>query len=96
MPEEGPRAQTNWVPRLEDQEADDLTNPEFKSFGSKMRPNVDLEKLGFGVLRQLFDVGDSYVKELDKRKAQAKARVGEREGRKRKLARESLRERDPW
>ena len=86
----------NWVPRLENQEADDLTNLEFKSFDSKKRLNVDLEKLDFGVLRQLFDVGDSYVKELDELKAQAKARAVEKEGRKRKLAGESLRERDPW
>ena len=84
------------MPRLENEEADDLTNLEFKSFDSKKRLNVDLERLDFGELRQLFDVGDLYVKELDELKAQAKARAGEREGRKRKLAGESLRERDDW
>ena len=70
MSEEGPRAQGQLGPRLEDQEADDLTNLEFKSFDVKKRLNVDLERLDFGVLRQLFDVGDSYVQELDELKDQ--------------------------
>ena len=81
---------------MENREADGLTNLEFESFDVKKRLNVDLEQLDFGVLRQLFDGGGSYVKELDELKTQAKARAGEREGRKRKLAGESLRERDPW
>ena len=85
-----------WVPRLENQEANALTNLELKSFDAKKRLNVDLERLDFGVLRQLLDVGDSYVKELSELKTQAKARAGVREVRKRKLAGESLRERDPW
>ena len=85
------------MPRLENREADDLTIQEFKSFDSKKRLNVDLEKLDFCVLQQLFDVGDSYVNELDELKAQAKATSAvAKEGRKRKLAGESLRERDPW
>ena len=84
----------NRVPRLENQEADDLTNLKFKSFDSKKRLNVDLKKLDFGVLRQLSDVGDSYVKELDELKAQAKARAVAKDGRKLELAGESLRERE--
>ena len=86
----------NGVPRLENQEADDLTNLEFKSFDASRRIDVDLEKLEFGVLKQLFEVGDSYVTELDELKAQAKTQKVERAGRKRKLAGDSLRERDPW
>ena len=39
----------NWVPRLENQEADDLTNLEFKRFDVKKRLIVDLEQLDFGV-----------------------------------------------
>ena len=87
----------NWVPRLENQEADDLTNMEFKSFDPARRLDVDLDKLEFGVLRELFEVGDSYIAELEALKAVSKSRVVE-EGtrRKRKLAGESLRERDPW
>ena len=57
---------------------------------------MDLEKLEFGVLKNLFDVGDAYVSELDELKAQAKTQKVERAGRKRKIAGDSLRERDPW
>ena len=87
----------NWVPRLENQEADDLTNMEFKCFDPARRIDVDLDKLEFGVLRDLFEVGDAYIAELDALKAVAKSRVVE-EGarRKRKLAGESLRDHDPY
>ena len=82
---------------MENQEADDLTNLEFKSFDATKRLDVDLERLDFGVMRDLFEVGDAYVEELNALKAEA-ARRAEVKGdrKKRKLAGESLRERDPW
>ena len=83
----------DWVPRLENQEADDLTNMEFKSFDPKKRIDVRLEELKFGVLNELFRVGDDYMIELDKLKALKATQV---EGKKKRLAGESLRERDPW
>ena len=83
----------DWVPRLENQEADDLTNMEFKSFDPKKRINVRLEDLKFGVLNDLFKVGDDYLVELEKVKAQKRAQV---EVKRRRLAGDSLRERDPW
>ena len=84
----------DWVPRLENQEADDLTNMEFKSFDPAKRLDVRLEDLEFGVLKRLFDVGDNYLAEIEHLKSLAS--VETKAGRKRKLAGESLRERDPW
>ena len=82
---------------MENQEADDLTNLEFKSFDESRRLNVELERLNFGVLTELFSVGDSYLEELENLKAQAKTReVTAAAQKKRKKAGESLRERDPW
>ena len=86
----------DWVPRLENQEADDLTNLEFKSFDMARRLDVQLEALEFGVLRELFHVGDQYLEELESLKARAREAKVAKEGKKRKLAGESLRERDPW
>ena len=86
----------DWVPRLENQEADDLTNLDFKRFDMSERLDVELERLDFGVLPYLFGVGHEYIKELDVIRSQAKAQKEERQGRNRKLAGESLRERDPW
>ena len=84
----------DWVPRLENQEADDLTNMEFKSFDPAKRLDVRLEDLEFGVLKHLFDVGDSYLAEIEHLKSLATIQT--KAGRKRKLAGDSLRERDPW
>ena len=84
----------DWVPRQENQEADDLTNMEFKSFDAKHRLDVNLEELNFGVLRDLFQVGDSYVQELEAIKALKS--TSQKEGKRRKLAAESLRAREPW
>ena len=78
----------NWIPRLENQEADDLTNLEFKSFDVKSRIDVDLERLNFGVMRDLFEVGDSYAQEIDELKRQARAEAGSKEGKKKKKKKE--------
>ena len=55
-----------------------------------------MERLNFGVLTELFNVGDSYLEELENLKAQAKTREVTAAQKKRKKAGESLRERDPW
>ena len=67
---------------------------EFKSSDMNRRPNVKSEDMKFSVLRDLFDVGDMYIEELENSKALRKNVA--KKGRKRKLAGESLRERDPW
>ena len=66
----------NWILRLENQGAGDLTNLEFKSLDAKNRIQVDLDKLEFGVLRDLFEVGDAYVQEIDDLKKEAKEEAG--------------------
>ena len=63
----------DWIPRLENQEADDLTNLEFESFNSDNRLDVDLDLLQFGVMRELFEAGDQYIAEVDRLKAESKA-----------------------
>ena len=87
----------NWVPRLENQEADDLTNMEFKSFDPRRRLAVDLDSLKFGVLDRLFAEGDRYVAELAELKAMAASTAASgRERRHKKMQGETLRERDQW
>ena len=54
-----------WLPRLQNQEADDLTNDEFRHFDPKLRIDVGLEKLSFNILNELFAAGDDYLAELD-------------------------------
>ena len=87
-----------WIPRLQNEEADALTNCEFHHFRKENRIEVDLGKLGFLVMDELFEVGESYMSELAELKEGEKRRAaaeGKTPGKKRSKG-EPLRERDPW
>ena len=90
-----------WLPRLQNQEADDLTNYEYRHFDKEKRIPVDLAKLDFRVMNELFRVGDAYLEELEahraaaKRKAELAGRTGDAEDRKDKR-RKPLCVTDPW
>ena len=95
----------DWVPRLQNEEADDLTNWEFSKFDQKLRVNVDLETIEFGVLRELLATGEDYFTQLEEARAEAKtartagtgAGAGTSGGGKRQRRRlGALRETDPW
>ena len=76
-----------------------MTNGDFRHFDSKLRIAVDLDKLGFLVMTDLFREGEEYVKDLaELKKAEApKKRASDGEGSKRKVKKgPTLRERDPW
>ena len=88
-----------WVPRLQNQEADDLTNDEFRHFDLAKRIPVDLKDLGFQIMTDLFGVGDAYVEALDKERAELKAKAQSRSvktSEKESKRRRPLRESDPW
>ena len=44
-----------WLPRLQNQEADDLTNMELRHFDPKKRIQVDIAKLGLDLMHALFE-----------------------------------------
>ena len=91
-----------WVPRLQNQEADDLTNYEFRHFDPAKRINVELKDLRFKIMDQLFEVGDEYIKELEsiraseKRKAENRKKAGGGADERRQKKGKPLRETDPW
>ena len=93
-----------WIPRLQNEEADALTNSDFRHFDPKLRIPVDVDQLGFKVLPMLFETGELYVRELEATRKAIKDKADEdrkkgfarKEGKARKLGCESLRERDPW
>ena len=89
-----------WLPRLQNEEADALTNLKFHHFSPEKRIQVDLERIGFQVLPELFKAGDEYVERLEELKAaskeaEPKPETGERA---KKMLRgdKGLRETDPW
>ena len=93
------KLRANWLPRLQNEEADALTNSDFRHFDEAKRIEVDLDKLGFVLMNDFFAVGDAYVEELAALKIQEKARKSASSlappVAKRKKG-DSLRERDPW
>ena len=68
--------QARWIPRLQNEEADALTNGDFRHFDKNRRIPVTLEGLNFRVLNSLFQEGDEYVAELEALKqAEKKAKA---------------------
>ena len=60
----------DWLPRLENEEADALTNFDYRHSDSAKRVEVDLAKLEFGVLNELFSCGEEYMGQLEAERAE--------------------------
>ena len=89
-----------WLPRLQNEEADALTNMDFGHFDMSRRVRMDLDHMEFGGLNVLFGSGKAYPSDLEAQRAAEKARKvagGERAGGGRKRrAGEALSVRDLW
>jgi hypothetical protein len=85
-------AALRWIPRLQNTEADALTNADYSSFSLSNRIPVSVETLNFGVLPQLLAAEEEFAQCLAAAKAR-KAAVGPITKRGRE---ETLRLRDPW
>ena len=84
-----------WVPRLENEEADALTNSDFRHFRAENRLEVDLEALPFGVLPRLLEQGETFVAELEAVKlGKVAAHAGA--AKRRRVKGDALRDRQPW
>ena len=87
-----------WIPRLQNEEADALTNSDFHHFRPENRIEVDLAKLRFQVMDELFETGEQYLSELAQLKEGEKRKIAD-EGKtpaRKRPASEALREKDPW
>ena len=76
-----------------------MANGDFRHFELKRRIPVDLSKLGFMVMNDLFREGEDYVNDLaELKKVEAlKKRVHDGGSSKRKVKKgKTLSERDPW
>ena len=102
----------SWLPRLQNEEADALTNLDFRHFAPEKRVHVELADLQFRVLDELMKTGLEYHDEVTEIRAEQKrlreaapppvqatqvpARAGWTAARKRKKAGDTLRDREPW
>ena len=87
-----------WIPRLQNEEADALTNSEFHHFKEANRIEVDLGKLKFLVMDSLFELGEEYEAELAALKAAEKRKTdehGKTPGKRRRKG-PGIRETRPW
>ena len=93
------------LPRLQNEEADALSNFEFDSFDERLRIRIEEDDMGrlklpFLLLNDLFDAGDAYNSDLatvkEKERAAAPASGGAPPRRKKKLKAEGLTDKDPW
>ena len=84
-----------WLPRDQNEEADSLTNSDFRHFDLARRIDVDIEKLEFGVLTELLAKGEDYIEEVQRLKTVYKS-TPESGFRKRKIKGEGLKDKDPW
>ena len=64
-----------WIPRLQNEEADALSNFVFDGFDDSRRIDVDLHNLDFILMNDLFREGDEYISDLAKIKESEQARV---------------------
>ena len=85
-----------WVPRDQNEEADSLTNSDFRHFSTDKRIAVELEDLPFGVLHGLLAKGEAYVAELAAARANGEQAGGPAEKRQKKIQGQGLRETQPW
>ena len=87
----------HWVPWLHNEEADALTNGDTRHFSENLEVKVDLEKMKFGVLDHLLQVGEAYFLEVEaaclKEKVRKAQDPGGDSGKRRKG--DTLRDRDP-
>ena len=80
-----------WVPRLQNEEADALTNHDFAAFDPRRRVDIDPAKLDFTIMDDLMGVADELYSDTRDRRADRGAKdTGTRSGKLR------LKERDPW
>ena len=79
--------------RVQNEEADAMTNEDFRHFSRAMRIPVDLTALPFVIMNDLFKVGDTYVEEITRMKGLTKMNSAEGEAqqvRRKRPAREKL------
>ena len=81
-----------WSPRTMNQEADALTNMDFRGFSPDQRIKADIRQLDFMVLPQLMAAGEQFERERDA--AREAAAMSQPACQKRK--RTPLRVSDPW
>ena len=97
----GATLRADWIPRIQNEEADALTNLDFRHFNPANMIDVDLGALKFNIMNELFATGDAYLAELEGLRAKGKAASAAASSsapfeKRRKKKGSSLKDREPW
>ena len=79
-----------WIPREENQEADDLTNEMFEKFSPEHRVLVDPLNIPWLVLKDLMNAGSDLYGEIVKLKSQKRSRSNDGTGNRKRRKQENL------
>lgn len=82
----------HWIPREQNEEADDLSKGRFEKFSEKKRIHVDLEKMDFRVIPILAEVAGKLDEEIRLKKVSKEKSLPERKT----PAEEKMRMKQPW
>ena len=90
-----------WLPRLQNQEADDFSKEEFRYFDPLICIHVKLEDLGLETMSSLLKVGDEYLSDLEKMRETEKRKAEEKSAKRTSALTggkrvKGLKETDPW
>ena len=92
--------QLQWVPRAQNQPADDLTNERFDDFGEENRLEVDFQELPFRVMNRLLEKAGELDAELKLFKTSKEAKLAQLKASSKETVTKSkkgeLRWKDPW
>ena len=85
-----------WVPRLQNEEADALTNELFDGFSPENRIEVDFNKLPFILLWELMDLAGELDEEVKMAKTSREAKGDRPDSTKKAKKKGEMKWKDPW
>ena len=85
-----------WVPRLQNEEADALTNQQYESFDPRLEVKLDLERIDWIVLKKMSGVAEDIYTRLNDMKTERKAALEQHAAPQKRRPEDRLRHRDPW
>ena len=85
-----------WVPRLQNEEADALTNELFEAFTEKNRIHVDFDNLPFIILEEMMELAGKLDEEVKLAKSSKEAKGDRPESTKKAKKKGEMKWKDPW
>ncbi len=86
----------HWIPREQNEEADDLTKGRYEKFEEALRIEISLEDIGFEIIPKMAEVAGQLDEEIRLKKASKEGKKEEVQRERRTPAEMKLRMSQPW